>query len=129
MLFLVVQVIIYLNFCMINTVFIDKNSRIKVMKNNVIGSILLGGALLVLQPVANAGQCMKVGVAGTEYCNVPVDRLVVVETGTLEFRDAISEAIGKAEGYRTLADCPSAHVSIVKTFLSCDDDDAPAPAG
>ena len=81
------------------------------MNTKIIGSIVLGSVLLVMQPTAMAaGQCMAVGVdTGDGFCPQPRSRTAL--TGTEDFRDAISQAIGYAAGARD-SGCTGSHITV-----------------
>jgi hypothetical protein len=84
------------------------------MNTKIIGSIVLGSVLLVMQsPAMAAGKCMIVGVDngnshGPFLCKITELRFEL--SGSEGFRDAISQAIGFAAGIRD--NCPGAHVTV-----------------
>ena len=84
------------------------------MNTKIIGSIVLGSVLLVMQsPAMAAGKCMIVGVDngndhGPLLCRKTIPRYEL--SGSEGFRDAISQAIGFAAGIRD--NCPGAHVTV-----------------
>jgi hypothetical protein len=80
------------------------------MNTRIIGSIVLGGVLMAIQPAVTAGQMMEIGVAVPDGGHCMSYMPTKAETGTQAFRDAVSEAVGAAAAVRD--HCPGAHVSI-----------------